>query len=178
VASPFVTYLAVTHGRIREASLLLLVFAVLRALPMVVAAKREQLAGLMRLPLVAVVSAAVGFVTGDSRVLLVLPSFSQFGFAGVFLSSLRATPLVEQFARIQKPDLRPEEIRYCRRVTIVWGVVLCATGVTGLALAAWASVGVWAGFTGIGSYVIVGLVFAIEYTVRRILFPQNVSKRG
>lgn len=175
VVSPLVMYFAVTRARLTDAALLLLGFAVLRTLPVLAAAKREQLWAALRLPLVAVASAGASVVTGDPRALLVLPSLSQAAFAGVFFASLRGTPLVEHFARMQKPDLAPAQIRYCRTVTWVWGFVLSGAAVVGLALAAWASIAVWTAFTAVGCYVLVAVTFAIEYVVRKIRFREYGS---
>ncbi|HVH42590.1 MAG TPA: hypothetical protein VM925_09605 [Labilithrix sp.] len=171
-ASPLVLYVAVTRARLHEAALLVFAFAVLRALPAVLAAERRHLWAALRLPLVAVASAGVGLLTGEARALLVLPSLSQAGFAGVFLTSLRGVPLVEHFARMQKAELRAEEVRYCRTVTVVWGVILAIAALGGLVLAAWAPIEVWTAFTAVGSYVLVGLVFGIEYLVRKIRFRE------
>ncbi|HVJ90107.1 MAG TPA: hypothetical protein VM580_09915 [Labilithrix sp.] len=168
--SPFVLYMAVTRARIEQAALLLFAFALLRALPVFVAAKPEQRFAALRLPLVAVVSAGVGLALRSPRALLVLPSASQLAFGGVFLASLRTTPLVEHFARMQEPLLTPEKRRYCRTVTSVWGLVLVSAALVGFALAAWGSLEAWTVFTGVGSYVLVAVVFAGEYVIRRIRF--------
>jgi uncharacterized membrane protein len=165
-------YFAVTRARLTDAALLLLAFAVLRTLPVLLAAKREHLWAALRLPLVAVASAGVSLVTGDPRALLVVPSLSQAAYAGMFFSSLRGTPLVEHFARMQKPDLTAEQVRYCRSVTMVWAIVLSAAAALGLALAAWAPIEVWTVFTAVGCYVLVAVVFAGEYVVRKIRFRE------
>jgi uncharacterized membrane protein len=175
VASPVVFYFAVTRARIGEGALFVLAYAALRAVPIFMAAKREQRWAALRLPLVALVSAAVGVFTGEARALLLLPSLSQAAFAGVFLSSLRGMPLVEHFARMQKAHLAPEEIRYCRTVTIVWGVILSTAALVGLGLAAWGAIAVWTAFTAVGSYVLVGVVFGVEYVVRKIRFREYGS---
>jgi len=172
VASPVVFYFAITRARLHEAALLILAFAALRALPVLLASKREHLWAALRLPIVAVLSAAFGLVTGEPRALLVLPSLSQLAFAGVFLASLRSVPLVEHFARMQKHDLRPAQVRYCRTVTLVWAVVLSTAALVGLALAAWAPLAVWTAFTAVGSYVLVAVVFSVEYLVRKIRFRE------
>lgn len=175
LGSPFVLYFAVKSGHLEEGALLLLAYAFLRALPAVLAAKREQLFAAVRLPLVAIAGASVSLVTHDARALLILPSASQVAFAAVFLSSLRGTPLVEHFARMKLPALSLRHIRYCRIVTIVWGGILLAAAGTGLVLALLAPLGVWAAFSTVGSYVIVGVVFSAEYLVRKILFREYGS---
>lgn len=175
LASPLVFYVSVRQARALDGALFVLAFVALRAIPTLLATKREHLWAALRLPLVALVTAAVGVLTGEPRALLVLPSLSQAAFAGVFLASLRGVPLVEHFARMQKTSLRPEEVRYCRRVTIVWGVTLSAAALFGLALAAWAPIEIWTAFTAVGNYVLVGALFAIEYVYRKYRFREYGS---
>ncbi len=172
LGSPVVLYYAVTAGQIERGALVLLAYAVLRAIPAVASARREQIWAAIRLPLVAVVSALVGLWAHEPRALLVLPSASQIGFSAVFLGSLRGTPLVEHFARMKSPDLAPAQVTYCRTVTKIWGLALGSAALVGFALAIWAPVRVWAAFTTIGSYAIIATVYGTEYTVRRIRFRE------
>ena len=175
LASPFVLYFAITYARIEDAAALLLGFALLKAIPAFLGAKRDQRMAALRLPAVAVVSATVGVVSRDPRALLLLPSASQLAFAAVFLSSLRGMPLVEHFARMKAPALNKAQIRYCRTVTIIWGVTLCFAAAIGLVLAFWAPLAVWAAFTGIGSYVLIAVLFSGELVVRKIRFREYGS---
>lgn len=174
-ASPFVLYFSITRARIEDAALLLFAFAVLKAIPAFLGAKREQRVAALRLPAVAVVSAAAGLIMREPRALLVLPSASQLAFGAVFLSSLRGTPLVEHFARMRTPVLGPDRVRYCRSVTVIWGVTLTVAAAIGLALAFWAPLAVWTVFTGIGSYVLVAVLFGGELVVRKIRFREYGS---
>lgn len=172
IGSPFVLFFAVRAGRVEEGALVLLAYALLRALPAVLAAERSQLLAALRLPLVAIAGATVGVVTHEARVLLVLPSASQAAFAAVFLSSLRGVPLVEHFARMKVAKLTWRHVRYCRTVTLVWGVILLTASLLGLLLAFVAPLGVWAAFSTVGSYALVALVFSTEYVVRKIRFRE------
>lgn len=170
--SPVVLYLAVTRLSVKPAALLVAGWITLRTIPAVLAASREQMMAALKLPFVAIVFSLLGAVTDDARFLLLLPSATQLGFAGVFAASLRRprVPLVEQFARMQKPDLPELEQRYCRTVTGVWAVYLAACAVLGLVLAWLASPAMWAIFTGAGSYVLVAALFAAEYAFRKVRF--------
>lgn len=170
--SPLVFYFAVRSSRIEEAALVLVGFAILRAIPAVLAARREHLVHALQLPVVAVISAGAGWLLHEPRALLVLPSASQMMFGAVFLVSLRKVPLVENFARMQKSTLSEAERTYCRTVTLVWGLALCSAALFGLALAAWASLELWTAFTGVGSYVLVATLFSVEYVVRKVRFRE------
>jgi uncharacterized membrane protein len=168
VGSPIVLYYAVRRGRAYEGAILLVAYALLRAIPMVLAASPQQRRIAMRLPLIAIVSAVLGVVLDAPRALLVLPSASQLAFAATFLGSLRSTPLVEHFARMKHGELAPRQITYCRTVTKVWAAVLAASAVVGLVLAAFASLEAWTWFTTIGIYVVLAATYGIEYAVRRL----------
>jgi uncharacterized membrane protein len=78
--------------------------------------------------------------------------------------------MIENFARMVKPDLPEAEVRYCRSLTKVWAAYLIAIGLGGLALAAFAPVSLWAAYAGGVSYALVGLLFAVEYVVRKAKF--------
>lgn len=85
-----------------------------------------------------------------------------------FVSLFTRRPLVERFARVLKPELPPQAIRYTRRVTwywvaLIWGVAV-ASGLT-----AFASLRLWALFNGLVAYGIFALGFAAEYAVRSVL---------
>jgi uncharacterized membrane protein len=171
--SPVVLYFAVTRLSVQPAAVLVAGWILLRTVPSLVAtASRQQLVAALKLPLIAIFFSLLGAVTNDARFLLLLPSATQFGFAGVFASSLRRghVPLVESFARMQKKDLSDEELRYCRTVTVIWAVYLTACGVSGLLLAWLSSPATWAVFTGAGSYVLVAALFGAEYVFRTIRF--------
>ena len=49
------------------------------------------------------------------------PMLISFGLLYSFARTLWVPPpMVERFARRQKVDLSPDEVRYCRQVTLVW----------------------------------------------------------
>lgn len=75
-------------------------------------------------------------------------------------------PLVETFARLQVPDLPPDEVRYCRSVTALWCGFFALNALACLGLALFAELATWALYTGLVSYLLVGLLFAGEFVVR------------
>ncbi len=86
----------------------------------------------------------------------------------VFGYSLLAPPtIIERLARRgQTQPLPPFAIRYTRHVTQVWCVFFFINGSIALGTALWASAATWSLYTGVVSYVLMGLLFAIEYAVR------------
>lgn len=170
LASPWVLYITLSQERIDIAAVTLVGWVILRSLPTLVMARREQLAAALRLPAIALVFALLGWIFDRGWMLLILPSATQAAFGATFLRSLRSTPLVEHFARMVKPELTPAELAHCRSWTAVWGVYLIAVAAVGLVFARFASLELWTLYTGIGCYGLIGLLFAVEYTIRKIRF--------
>ena len=106
----------------------------------------------------------------DPRFLLAYPSLVNAALLLHFAWSLRGVPIAERFARMEVSDpaeLGEAGVRYCRRVTLVWCGFFIVNGGLATALAVWAPRTVWAVYTGGVSYLLVGLVFAVEYVVRK-----------
>jgi len=170
--SPVVLYVAVTRFSVMKAALVIAGWITVRTIPAALSTvSREQLIAAIKLPLVAIAFSVLGALTNNRALLLLIPSATQLGFAWVFGSSLRSkTPLVEQFARMQKADLSEEEVKYCRTVTWIWAIYLAACAAAGMVLAWVASPEIWALFTGVGAYVLVAALFAAEYAYRKLRF--------
>lgn len=88
-------------------------------------------------------------------------------FLVVFGLSL-STPqsMIERLARITEPNLPEAAIAYTRNVTKVWCVFFALNGCAALVTALWCTQEVWALYTGVISYLLIGSLFAIEYLVR------------
>jgi uncharacterized membrane protein len=170
LASPWVFYVTLSQDRIDVAAATLVGWVILRSLPTLLTARRAQLAAALRLPAIALVFAVLGWLFDRGWMLLVLPSATQAAFGATFLRSLRSTPLVEHFARMVKPRLSAGELAHCRLWTTVWGLYLILLAAVGLLLARFASLSLWTLYTGIVSYGLIGLLFAVEYTIRKIRF--------
>ncbi|HWT67938.1 MAG TPA: hypothetical protein VN214_02370 [Pseudomonas sp.] len=86
---------------------------------------------------------------------------------GLFGGSLMyGPPVVERLARIREPDLPDEGIRYTRQVTIAWSVFFFCNGLCAAALTLWAPLSWWMVYTGLISYGLIGLMFAVELLIR------------
>ena len=121
------------------------------------------------LPVVLVALAAGG--TNDDRVLKALPVLIQIGLLVLFASSLRRPYcLVSEMARGAHERFPDFLLPYCRRVTLLWTFVFAANAVVFLALAMVGSDNAWALYTGIGGYLVVATIGAIEYIQRKIRF--------
>lgn len=99
--------------------------------------------------------------------LMLYPVLVSLAFLIAFAYSLQTEQsMVERFARMTEPDLPPAAIVYTRKVTQVWCVFFVINGSIALATALWASQAVWSLYTGCISYLLMGLLFGIEYLCR------------
>ncbi len=170
LASPWVLYWTLSQGDVQVAALTLVAWVIVRTIPVLLTAKREQRLAALQLPAIALGFALLGWISNNGTWLLILPSASQGAFGLAFLRSLRTTPLIEHFARMVKAELSPAQQAHCRRWTAVWGSYLLVLAAIGLVLARFATLEVWTVYVGILSYGLVGVLFAIEYVVRKISF--------
>lgn len=83
-----------------------------------------------------------------------------------FAVSLFRTPLVETIARGMGETLDDRGVAYCRTVTRVWTAFLSVHLAVTLATV-FASHEVWAVYNGLVAYVLMGILFAGEWLVRR-----------
>lgn len=87
----------------------------------------------------------------------------------VFAESLTATPMVERFARLKHKDLPEHAVRYCRKVTAVWCVFFVVNGLIAFDTAFFRSDEWWALYNGAISYVLIGIMMAGEFIIRKIV---------
>lgn len=83
------------------------------------------------------------------------------------LTLWRPPTMIERFARAMDPNFGEHGIAYTRRVTQVWCVFFLGNGAVALYTALYASLAVWTLYNGLVAYVLMGLLFAGEYLVRR-----------
>lgn len=123
-----------------------------------------------RLLLAPVAVGVVLVVTGvfnEGRIFLFVPALINLALLVSFAHTLREGPsMIETYARLQVDDLDEAECEYAVRATRVWCGFFLVNGGIALWLAVQASVGVWAFYTGLLSYVLMGLLFATEFLYR------------
>ena len=110
-------------------------------------------------------------VSNHPVVLLLAPTLISWSLLLVFARTLlRGPPIVEQFARVQAGFLSPAERIYCRTVTVVWCGFLFFNGAVALGLTLSGTIEAWTWYTGLIGYLLIGILFAAELTVRRWRF--------
>ena len=114
---------------------------------------------------------AAALYLDDRRYMLAVPVLINAVLFATFFGSLRSErPLVERFARLQVKDLSAAELTYCRSVTKLWCGFFVVNGATAAGLAMAGALSLWTLYTGLISYILVGIVGASEYTVRKYRF--------
>lgn len=115
----------------------------------------------------------------DPLMLLFVPALVNVGLLFAFGRTLhRGPPLAETIARLQVGELSPAEVRYCRRVTLVWCVFFAANAAITVGLALRGSLAAWALWTGALAYLAIGVLFAIELVIRSRRFRHYGSGPG
>jgi len=121
---------------------------------------------------------ATAALSGSALALRVAPFAVSLTFIAMFGLSLvgNNTPLIERFARLQRPDLPPDHVTYCRKLTKVWVGILGANSLILLIAALCADDGAWAIIVGPVSYGMLGFTFAAEYMFRKRKFQDFDEK--
>jgi uncharacterized membrane protein len=109
-------------------------------------------------------------ITGQAQLLRWYPVLiSALLFTAFGLSLIYGPPFIERFARMHNPNLPPAAIAYTRKVTWVWMAFFAFNGGMSLALSLWAPLRWWTLYNGVIAYVLLGLLFAIEWLCRQRL---------
>lgn len=163
LAYPLLVYLGLARFEPRVLALLLAAVALLRAL---VTRERVWLVAAAGGIALAVIAAAAN----DATALKLYPVLVNAVLLVLFGASLLKPPsMIERLARLREPDLPPAAIAYTRRVTQVWCGFFVVNGAIALYTAVWASAAQWALYNGLIAYLLMGVLFAGEWLVRRQL---------
>lgn len=112
------------------------------------------------------------FITGKDLFLKLYPVVISTTFLFVFGSTLFFQPtIIFRFATLADKSIKgaPYENqvkRYCKKVTIIWCCFFILNGSIAVYTTFWCSREVWAVYNGGISYVLMGMLFAVEYLVR------------
>ena len=110
------------------------------------------------------------YFSNSSLMLKLYPSLISLSLLVVFGYSLwQPQTMIERIARITEPDLSAAGVRYTRRVTCVWCGFFVINGSIALYTSLYTSMEIWTFYNGLLSYLLIGALFATEYSVRMIL---------
>ena len=172
---PIVVHVCVLFGRVTIAIYWLAILLVLFSLR---AAGRS---GTSRVWAMAGLSAAAAVVLSaatDQQFVVYLPPVAVNAvLLATFLASLRGgdTPLITRLALLMDPDLSEAGRRYTRRVTAFWAGYFLVMTVLAVAFAVFASMETWSLVANCLHYVLVPLLLAGEFAVRRRVLGSEVA---
>ena len=110
------------------------------------------------------------------QVLAALPSIGlNLMLAAGFAATLRRgeTPLIVRIELFDNPrDLSPEFVRYLRGLTQAWTIFFLVNAAASLLLILFAPFSWWSLFSNVLTWPLIAGMFAAEWVVRRIAFPQ------
>ncbi|MBD8871376.1 hypothetical protein [Rhodanobacter sp. DHB23] len=109
-------------------------------------------------------------VGGESSLLRWYPTLiSLFLLSAFGLSLVVGPPVVERIARASDPGLPDAAIPYTRKVTWVWVGFFVFNATVSAALTLWAPLAWWTLYNGLLAYLLMGVLFAGEWLLRRRL---------
>jgi uncharacterized membrane protein len=137
-------------------------------------ADRSTFWSILRVPLAILGLILVGVILDDRRYVLAMPVLINTVLLLTFGPTLRpgAVPMIERFARMQDPELGPDKQAHCRQFTWVWCGFFALNGGLAAVLALWAPIAWWATYTGLVAYVLMGILFTVEYVIRKARFRE------
>jgi len=171
LAYPVIAYLSIDNLGIRMASLVLLLLVLGSTIVRILGTRALWRPLLLQAGAVGLILTA-GYVARSPFYMKLVPALIALSAALNFFLSLRKVPVIESFARMQKPELSPDEVRYTRTWTHLWGWTMAADTVICLAAALQGSLRLWLILCFPLSYVLIGLVFCTEYIIRKKRFGE------
>lgn len=120
---------------------------------------------------------AIALFSGSVISLKFYPVIISFSLLLLFVFSLYYPPtVIEKIARLQEPDLPEEGVQYTRNITKIWCLFFLING----AIATYTtclSNEIWALYNGLISYLLMGMLFAGEFTYRHLVLKRNHSNQ-
>lgn len=109
----------------------------------------------------------VGVISNSLLMIKLYPALISVLMLGVFGYSLLYPPtVIERLARLTEPNLPADAVIYIRKVTVVWCIFFTLNALIALWTVFFASMAVWTFYNGLLSYLLMGLLFAVEFVVR------------
>ena len=169
---PVAVWMGLTYLSTRTVGILVLALVTPIAALRLRGADRTTFWSVLRIPLVIMSLIVLGIVLDDPRYVLAMPVLINLTLLITFGATLigHAMPMIERFARMQDPNLSAAQAAHCRQFTGVWVGFFVVNGSIALLLGLFAPLAWWATYTGLIAYILMGLLFALEYIVRKARF--------
>ena len=172
VAYPFIVYFGLKFWSIGLLAPVLIVIFCLRF--MLIKGKLKELTWLVKIiTLMVILILCLSWLLQKTQLLLFYPVMMNGLFLLFFACSLFYPPtIIERLARLQEPDLPEEGVIYTKKVTQIW----CGFFLFNGSIATWTclqnNLEIWTLYNGAISYVLMSVLFAGEWLVRKWLRTQ------
>ncbi len=173
---PVIAAAGMTYLGIRSTAIILLLLLGRRIILMFIQNREGTRVVLYQIIVTATIIGIAGLIQSPFA-LRIAPFMISLSAITIFTVSLRTTPIIERFARLQKPELPAAEVTYCRKLTFVWIFFLATNSTLVLAAAFIENNVLWTILVGPVSYTLLGLVFVVEYPYRKWRF-QDFNDRN
>lgn len=171
VMYPVLAYVGLSYWEPRVTALVLLGLLLPIGIGRLARARRAQLRGLAWLPVVPLSALGLAAWLNSQGFVLLVPVVISSGFLLAFgLTLRRGPPMVERLARLQDPNLSASEVAWCRLWTQLWCAFFFLNAATALLLGQLGELKMWTHYTGLIAYLVMGLLFAVEYVMRKYRF--------
>lgn len=167
VAYPVVVYLSLGHFEPRWLALLLLAIALVRL-------GLDRTLATWGVVAVALTLALLTWLGNALMPIKLYPVAVNAFMLVMFASTILHPPsAIERLARLSEPELPEVAIVYTRKVTLVWCAFFLLNGSMALATALWGTEAQWTLYNGAIAYVLMGLIAAVEWLVRKRVRGQH-----
>ncbi len=176
---PVLVYLGLQHFDVRVVAVLILIILAIRYW----LSRKSDNSGRglpqFRIVLIFGILLIIGaLATNNEYGIKLYPAIVNLGMLVIFASSLYwPPPIIERFARIMDKNFPDEAMPYARKVTIAWSLFFLLNGLAAVWTTFFASQKVWAAYNGFISYLLIGLMFAGEFIVRKIVMRKIEQER-
>ncbi|THB73912.1 MAG: hypothetical protein D6B28_03045 [Gammaproteobacteria bacterium] len=172
---PLLVYFGLQHFDVRVVAVFILVILALRYVASNRSSDARHSLPQFRLVLIFGILLVIGtLVTNSEYGIKLYPALVSAGMLVIFASSLYwPPPIIERFARLMDKNFPDEAIPYTRKVTIAWCLFFIINGLIALWTTFFASQEMWVTYNGLISYILIGLMFAVEFVIRKIVMRKN-----
>jgi len=166
---PVAVYFGLQYFEPRLLGLLLLAVLILRFSLLIKTIQLKQLKPLAGISIASALIALLIVFFNEPFYIRLNPVIINVSLFILFSYTLFKPPsMIERFARLQTPELPVQAIHYTKTVTKVWcGFFVFNIGASTYT-ALYSSLEMWTLYNGLIAYILMGIIFAIEYTVRTI----------
>lgn len=161
VAYPFLVGWSLSHGKLWEISILLIIVGIVRYFT-------GRNSPMLPLTYLAIVSGGLSLILKDQAWLKLYPVAMSLSALSMFLFTLLRPPsMIERFARIFEPDLPQSGVQWTRKVTMVWCGFFLINAVIATYTVFFTSMKIWVLYNGLISYLLMGVLLSGEFILRK-----------